>query len=69
MKKITVTYKIRQDGIVEEKVDGVVGGECERVTESIENKLGDLTRRLHTSEAYLTEQTNVTDVTLQHNQD
>jgi len=68
-KKITITYKIRQDGIVEEKIDGAVGMECEKITEGIEKKLGDLTRRIHTSEAYLKEPNKVSDVTLQHNQD
>jgi len=65
-KRVTITYKIRQDGIVEEKVSGAVGLECENITKNIEHKLGDLTRRIHTSEAYLKEPTRVSDVTLQH---
>ena len=67
-KKVTITYKIRQDGVVEEKIEGAKGMECEKISEGIEKKLGDLTSRIHTSEAYQKNQTKVSDVTLQHNQ-
>ena len=63
--KQTITFKIRQDGIVEERVDGVKGDVCENLTKDLEAKLGDLTRRIHKSEYYQKQE----NVTLQHNQD
>ncbi len=66
--KQTIRFKIRQDGIVEESVEGVTGDICENLTKDIEARLGDLTRRIHKSEYYQS-QGNVADVTLQHNQD
>tara|TARA_B100001996_G_scaffold75869_1_gene56027 strand:+ start:288 stop:494 length:207 start_codon:yes stop_codon:yes gene_type:complete len=63
--KQTITFKIRQDGIVEERVEGVKGDVCENLTKDIEAKLGDLTRRIHNSEYYQKQE----NVTLQHNQD
>ena len=62
--KQTITFKIRQDGIVEERVDGVKGDVCENLTKDLEAKLGDLTRRIHTSEYYQKKE----NVTLQHDQ-
>tara|TARA_B100000131_G_scaffold184784_1_gene178018 strand:- start:1832 stop:2047 length:216 start_codon:yes stop_codon:yes gene_type:complete len=66
--KQSIRFKIRQDGIVEEKVEGVAGDACENLTKDLEKKLGDLTRRIHTSDYYKSQNT-VSDVTLQHNQD
>lgn len=63
--KQTLRFRIRQDGIVEEKVEGVTGDTCESLTKELENKLGDLTRRIHNSDYY--KQNQVSDVTLQHN--
>ena len=63
--KQTITFKIRQDGIVEEREEGVKGDVCENLTKDIEAKLGDLTRRIHNSEYYQKQE----NVTLQHNQD
>ncbi len=63
----TIKFTIRQDGIVEERVEGVSGDTCESLTRKLEERLGDLTRRIHNSEYYQSQQ-NVTDVTLQHNQ-
>ena len=65
MDKQTITFKVRQDGIVEERVDGVKGDVCENLTKDLEAKLGDLTRRIHKSEYYQKKE----NVTLQHNQD
>ncbi len=65
--KQTIRYKIRQDGIVEEIVEGVQGSQCEELTRNVENKLGDVTRRLNKPE-YFQQQTVQKDVTLQHNQ-
>ena len=62
--KQTITFKVRQDGIVEERVDGVKGDICENLTKDLEAKLGDLTRRIHNSEYYQKQE----NVTLQHAQ-
>jgi len=52
MAQTTVTFVISQDGTVTEKVDGVKGRVCESVTRSIEEKLGVVQRREHTSDYY-----------------
>jgi len=61
-----IRYRIRQDGMVEQKVEGATGDSCERLTKEIENALGDLTRRIHTSDYYLKSPNK--NVTLQHDQ-
>ena len=61
-----IRYRIRQDGMVEEKVEGATGDSCERLTKEIEKALGDLTRRIHTSDYYLKSPNK--NVTLQHDQ-
>ncbi len=57
-------FSIRQDGLVSEEVFGTVGNECENLTRSIEEKLGEVTYIEHKPEYYQQE-----NVTLQHNQD
>ena len=66
-KQQTLRFKISQDGKVEERVEGVKGDTCESLTRDLEKKLGDLEKRIHTSEYY--KQNEVSNVTLQHNQD
>ena len=39
----TIKFTISQDGIVSEEVIGVIGNECENITRSIEEKLGNVT--------------------------
>ena len=39
----TIKFTIRQDGLVSEEVFGTVGNECEKITRSIEEKLGNVT--------------------------
>jgi len=56
-------FSIRQDGLVSEEVFGTVGNECENLTKSIEEKLGEVTYIEHKPEYYQQE-----NVTLQHNQ-
>ena len=68
MSKQSIRFRIRQDGKVEERVEGVVGDACESLTRDLEKKLGDLERRIHTSDYYKA-QKDVTNVSLQHNQD
>jgi hypothetical protein len=47
-----IQFVIRPDGAVEERVEGARGPECEAITQSIENALGEVTRREHTSDFY-----------------
>ena len=63
-KQQKLKFSIRQDGLVSEEVFGTVGNECENLTKSIEEKLGEVTYIEHKPEYYQQE-----NVTLQHNQD
>ena len=70
----TVKFIINQDGTVSEEVIGVIGNECENITRSIEEKLGNVTYVETKPEYYLAQPIenfwkNTTDVTLQHDQD
>ena len=42
-KQQKLKFTIRQDGLVTEEVFGTVGNECQDITKSIEEKLGDVT--------------------------
>ena len=55
MPQRTLRFRIRQDGLVEESVEGVVGYACEQLTKTIENALGSVVTNQPTSEAFLTE--------------
>jgi len=46
-------FKIRQDGLVEETVEGVVGNSCQQLTEKLEASLGVVQRREPTADAYI----------------
>ena len=65
-KQHTLKFTIRQDGLVTEEVFGTVGNECQDITKSIEEKLGNVTYVETKPEYYQQE-----NVTLQHdtNQD
>ncbi len=56
MPQRTLRFVIRQDGRVEETVEGVVGDSCQKLTESIEEALGSLEQRKPTTESYLRNQ-------------
>ena len=60
-----IKFRILQDGTVEESVEGLNGSSCEKLTQELEKKLGNLHHRLHTSEYYKQE---VENVTLQYDQ-
>ena len=62
MEKETIKFSIRQDGTVAEEVFGVIGSECQDLTKSIEEKLGNVTYVETKPEYYQQE-----NVTLQHN--
>ena len=51
----TLRFKIRQDGRVEETVEGIVGDACIELTEKLEDALGTVERREPTSDAFLRE--------------
>ena len=39
----SLKFTIRQDGTVTEEVIGVIGNQCQEITKSIEDKLGNVT--------------------------
>ncbi len=55
MPQRTLRFKIRQDGRVEETVEGLVGEACIDLTEKLEDALGTVERRESTSETFLRE--------------
>ena len=63
MDRQTIKFTIRQDGTVAEEVFGTVGNECENITRSIEEKLGNVIYVETKPEYYQQE-----NVTLQHDQ-
>ena len=74
MEKQTLKFTIRQDGNVTEEVIGVVGKECQQITKSIENKLGNVIAVTPKPEQYLAQPVDnfwkqQTDVTLQYHKD
>ncbi len=56
MPQRTLRFKIRQDGRVEETVEGLVGEACLHLTEKLEEALGSVEQRKSTSEAFLREE-------------
>ena len=53
MSQRTLRFKIRQDGRVEETVEGIVGDACIELTEKLESALGRVEQRKPTSESFL----------------
>ena len=53
MAQRTLRFKIRQDGRVEETVEGILGDGCIELTEKLETALGSVEQRKITSEAFL----------------
>ena len=56
MPQRTVRFRIRPDGRVEERVEGVIGDSCLQLTDRLESALGTVERRQPTSEAFTTTQ-------------
>ena len=52
MPQRTLKFKIRQDGLVEETVQGVMGDSCLALTEKLESALGTVKHRKPTADAY-----------------
>ena len=46
-------FRIRQDGLVEEAVEGVIGHSCNQLTEKLEAALGSVEHKELKPEAYL----------------
>ena len=63
MQKQTLKFTIRQDGYVTEEVIGVIGNQCQEITKSIEEKLGEVSYVETKPEYYQTQK----NVTFQHN--
>ncbi len=55
MPQRTLRFKIRQDGLVEESVEGVTGQSCFQLTEKLEKALGVVQHQEPTSETYLSD--------------
>ena len=55
MPQRTLRFKIRQDGRVEETVEGLVGEACIDLTEKLEDALGTVELREPTSDTFLRE--------------
>ena len=53
MPQRTLRFRIRQDGAVEETVEGIAGQSCLKLTEKLEDALGSVQQRELTSEAYV----------------
>ncbi len=53
MPQRTLRFRIRQDGLVEESVEGAAGASCHELTERLEEALGSVVLREPTTEAYL----------------
>ncbi len=56
MPQRTLRFTIRQDGRVEESVEGVIGSSCNELTEKLEEALGVVEKREAKPEAYLNPQ-------------
>ena len=52
MAQLSIRFRIRPDGRVEELVEGVVGNGCQQLTERIEASLGSVQQRQPTAEAF-----------------
>ena len=52
----TLRFKIRQDGLVEETVEGIAGNSCIQLTEKLEATLGSLESQELTSDSYVCSQ-------------
>ena len=56
MPQRTLKFLIRQDGRVEESVEGAMGASCHQLTEKLEEALGTVEHSQPTGEAFLLKQ-------------
>ena len=66
VKQITVRYRIRPDGRVEERVEGVEGEACRSLTERIEAAIGAVERQVATSASFRSLDNRLNQVQPQH---
>tara|TARA_Y100001968_G_scaffold322421_1_gene358489 strand:+ start:11213 stop:11416 length:204 start_codon:yes stop_codon:yes gene_type:complete len=52
MPQRTLRFKIRQDGLVEELVEGIMGDSCIDLTEKLESALGTVQDRKSTADSF-----------------
>ena len=57
MPQRTIRFTIRSDGRVEERVEGIAGEGCQKLTDRLEASLGSVQRREPTAEAFLQQET------------
>ena len=53
MPQVTLRFRIRQDGLVEESVEGAVGQSCIELTKALEDALGVVQQKQPTAEAFI----------------
>ena len=53
MPQRTLRFRIRQDGLVEESVEGIVGQACGQLTAKLEESLGVVQHREPTADSFL----------------
>ena len=58
-------FRIRQDGVVEESVEGVIGQSCNQLTESLEAALGSVEHRELKPEAYQQKEVQIQSIPLE----
>ena len=63
MPQRTLRFKIRQDGLVEESVEGISGNSCYELTEKLEQALGTVQRRVSTTDAYVQQEIQLQPIT------
>ena len=68
MSLTTIKYIIKPDGNVEEEVHGVVGHNCQRITKSIENEVGEVVSRDYLASFFVTD-SNPTEENIQNLED
>ena len=68
MSLTTIKYLIKPDGNVEEEVQGVVGHNCQRITKSIENEVGEVVSRDYLASFFVTD-SNPTEENIQNLED
>ena len=59
----TLRFKIRQDGRVEETVEGFVGNECLDLTEKLEDALGTVETREPTGDSFIRKEVQTNTIT------
>ncbi len=55
----TIKYTIKPDGNLEEEVKGVDGHECQRITNPIENEVGDVVVRNYLPSFFITDSNSI----------